>query len=163
MTDASGNGLPDGPDDDVLARVELQLAELLRRAERSGAAARRRSGLHDLDRSGYLLLHALHDGGPQHVRALADRMGLDASTVTRQVAALESAGHVERSRDPHDGRAVVVTATPSGREALAARRADRHDLYARVLGSWTPRDRERLAVLLARLNDDLDADKRAAR
>ncbi|WP_418276098.1 MarR family winged helix-turn-helix transcriptional regulator [Isoptericola jiangsuensis] len=162
MIDAQGNGLVEGgADDDVLARLELELAQLLRRAERSGAAARRRSGLHDLDRSGYLLLHTLHDDGPQHVRTLADRLGLDGSTVTRQVAALERAGHVERARDPHDGRAVVVTPTPDGRRALAARRADRRELYARVLDGWSDRDRERLATLLARLNDDLDADKRA--
>ncbi|MCK9794889.1 MarR family transcriptional regulator [Isoptericola sp. 4D.3] len=157
MTAARGNNV----DPDVLARVELGLAQLLRRAERTTAATTARTGGHDLDRSGYLLLHALRDGGPQRVQALADRLGIDASTVTRQVVALERAGHVERSRDPHDGRAVVVTATAGGRDALRAQRRRRATTYTEVLADWAPEDRVRLADLVERLNADLDAYKRS--
>ncbi|HWK92225.1 MAG TPA: MarR family transcriptional regulator, partial [Luteimicrobium sp.] len=113
-----------------------------------------------LDRSGYLLLHALREGGPQRVQALAERLGIDASTVTRQVVALERAGHVQRSRDPHDGRAVLVSATAGGRDALRAQRRRRSATYATVLADWSPADRTRLAELVERLNADLDAYKR---
>ncbi|WP_166850073.1 MarR family winged helix-turn-helix transcriptional regulator [Isoptericola sp. BMS4] len=167
MTAALGNSSPDqAPADDrggdgtsVLARVELGLAQLLRRAERTGAATS--EGTPVLDRSGYLLLHALHEGGPQHVRTLAERLGLDASTVTRQVVALERAGHVRRSRDPHDGRAVVVEATEDGLDAWAAQRHRRGAMYATVLDSWSLDDRALLADLVERLNFDLDAYKRS--
>ncbi|MFE6971622.1 MarR family winged helix-turn-helix transcriptional regulator [Isoptericola sp. NPDC057653] len=168
MTASLGNSSTDGhhdadPDDatgEVIARVELGLAQLLRRAERTTAATTVRTGGHDLDRSGYLLLHALRDGGPQHVRTLADRLGIDASTATRQVAALERAGHVVRSRDTEDRRAVVVTATPSGRRALDAQRRRRAITYSTVLESWPAEDRTLLAELVERLNADLDAYKR---
>jgi len=168
MTASLGNSSPDGRPDagpdgtapEVIARVELGLAQLLRRAERTTAATTARTGGHDLDRSGYLLLHALRDGGPQHVRALADRLGIDASTVTRQVVALERAGHVVRSRDTTDRRAVVVTATPSGRRALDAQRRRRAITYTTVLEDWPADDRALLADLVERLNADLDAYKR---
>ena len=155
-------GDPGGTSPEVLARVELGLAQLLRRAERTSAATTARGGASDLDRSGYLMLHALRDGGPQHVRALADRLGIDASTVTRQAVALERAGHVERSRDPQDLRAVVVTATDSGRRAFASQRRRRSATYEAVLDGWSATDRETLADLVERLNTDLDAYKRGA-
>jgi DNA-binding MarR family transcriptional regulator len=169
MNAASGNNAegelpgadPGDATPEVIARVELGLAHLLRRAERTTAATTARTGGHDLDRSGYLLLHALRDGGPQRVQALADRLGIDASTVTRQVVALERAGHVQRSRDPHDGRAVVVTATASGRDALRAQRRRRATTYSTVLADWAPEDRTLLADLVERLNADLDAYKRS--
>ncbi|MEU2202565.1 MarR family transcriptional regulator [Isoptericola sp. NPDC019482] len=155
---------PDRDDDpataEVVARVELGLAQLLRRAERTTAATTVRTGGHDLDRSGYLLLHALRDGGPQRVQALAERLGIDGSTATRQVAALERAGHVQRSRDPHDGRAVVVTATASGKDALRAQRRRRSATYSTVLADWEASDRILLAELVERLNADLDTYKR---
>ena len=83
MTASRGNNPADGrpaegadePAPDVVARVELGLAQLLRRAERTSAATTARTGGHDLDRSVYLLLHALRDGGPQRVHALAERLG----------------------------------------------------------------------------------------
>lgn len=147
---------------DVLGTIELEVAQLLRRAERTrasgGPGASRRGGT--LDRSGYLLLHTLGTHGPRNVHALAEALGLDASTVTRQVVALERQGHVHRARDPRDGRAVVVEATGSGLAELAAHRVARTDLYAGVLGGWSRLDRALLAELLGRLNADLDAFRR---
>ncbi|MFB8230907.1 MarR family winged helix-turn-helix transcriptional regulator [Cellulosimicrobium sp. NPDC055967] len=174
MTVAEGNdrasgaptGGPSARDDatahDVLGAIELEVAQLLRRAERTRASGTpgtsRRGGT--LDRSGYLLLHTLGTHGPLHVNALAEHLGLDASTVTRQVVALERAGHVRRARDPRDGRAVVVEPTSAGLDELAAHRVARTELYADVLGGWSRLDRALLAELLGRLNGDLDAYRR---
>lgn len=144
--------------DEVLARVELEIAQLLRRAE--GARSARGSTSSDLDRSGYLILHDLVVNGSQNVNVLAAHLGLDASTITRQVVCLERAGRVRRTRDPLDGRAVVVESTDTGLDDLERHRADRADLYGRVLGGWSRLDRALLAELLERLNDDLDAYRR---
>ncbi|WP_251150444.1 MarR family transcriptional regulator [Cellulosimicrobium sp. Marseille-Q4280] len=150
---------------DVVAAIELEVAQLLRRAERtsaSGSPGTARGGARTgtLDRSGYLLLQTLATHGPQNVNALAARLGLDASTVTRQVVALDRADHVRRVRDPHDGRAVLVEPTPEGLDELARHRATRAALYADVLGGWSRLDRSLLAELLARLNADLDDFRR---
>ncbi|MBD5786495.1 MarR family transcriptional regulator [Cellulosimicrobium terreum] len=165
MTVASGNDSRAAREDDAalatLADVELEVAQLLRRAERTRASGEpHRADRRGLDRSGYLLLHALDTRGPQNVNALADHLGIDASTVTRQVVSLDKAGHVRRTRDPRDGRAVVVEATDTGIERLRRHREARAALYADVLRDWSRLDRALLAELLERLNDGLDDYRR---
>jgi len=143
----------------TLSRVELQLALLLRRAERTGSV---RAGHNPaLERSGYLLLQVLHTEGPRGINALAERQGLDASTVTRQVVSLEKAGFARRSRDPRDGRAVRVEATPEGVAQLERERTRRAAMYDQILSDWSPTERALLATLLERLNHDLDTFRRA--
>ena len=44
-----------------------------------------------IDRAGYLALRTIEDLGPLSTKALATALNLDASTVTRQIAALETA------------------------------------------------------------------------
>ncbi len=146
------------PDEAPLSRVELQLALLLRRAERTGAI--RAGHTPALERSGYLLLQVLGREGPLGVNALAARQGLDASTVTRQVVSLEKAGFARRGRDPLDGRAVRVEATEAGRAQLERERTRRSAMYDQILAGWSPFERALLAEMLERLNHDLDAFRR---
>lgn len=148
----------DHPGEAPLSRVELQLALLLRRAERTGAI--RAGHTPALERSGYLLLQVLSAEGPLGINALAARQGLDASTVTRQVVSLEKAGFARRSKDPLDGRAVLVEATGSGRAQLERERVRRSAMYDQILTDWSPFERSLLAELLERLNHDLDAFRR---
>jgi DNA-binding MarR family transcriptional regulator len=49
------------------------------------------------------------DGHPVTVGELAGRLGLGAPATTALVDRLEAAGHVRRTRDPHDRRRVTVT------------------------------------------------------
>jgi DNA-binding transcriptional ArsR family regulator len=81
---------------------------LLRRAE-----ATRRTGLartNTLDRSAYLILRRLDEHGPRSVKAVADALGLDGSTVNRQVTAMERDGLVRRTRAT-DSRLTLVQPT----------------------------------------------------
>ena len=142
-------------DDDASAAVETQVALLLRLADRNRRATTRLSTT--LERSAYLALRLLDTTGPVGINEIADHLRLDASTVTRQVLAMEAAGYVTRERDVHDGRRAVVTTTPAGTAALAETRAARAEVYADILADWSPDDRRQLATLLTRLNDDLDA------
>lgn len=153
-------GEPAQPGQSPLSRVELQLALLLRRAERTGAARAGHSPA--LERSGYLLLQVLSTEGPLGINTLAGHQGLDASTVTRQVVSLEKAGFARRSRDPRDGRAVQVEATPAGRAQLDRERTRRSVMYDQILADWSPTERALLASLLERLNQDLDTFRRDA-
>ena len=63
------------------------------------------------------LLDSLADG-PRRITELADLEGIAQPTVTLLVGRLEQRGLVSRERDPVDGRAVRVTATLRGAEAL---------------------------------------------
>ena len=60
---------------------------------------------------------ALSEHGPMGVADLARRLGVSSPATTVLVDRLERAGHVERTRDPTDGRRVTVTDTLAGRAA----------------------------------------------
>ncbi|WP_448626553.1 MarR family winged helix-turn-helix transcriptional regulator [Geodermatophilus sp. URMC 64] len=111
----------------------------------------------DLPSFGWALLVPLEREGEQRLSVLAARVGVDLSVVSRQVAALERAGHVERRPDPYDGRASLIALTPAGRAALAATRAERTHWAAGALAAWDERDAARLGELLERLLTDIEA------
>lgn len=149
-------------EDNVLGIIETQVAMLMR----LGEATRRSTELKPhraLDRSAYVILRHLQAAGPLNVSALADRLNLDGSTVTRQVTALENDRLVERRRDPSDGRGIVIAPTPTGLEQVDAVRRARHDVYDRVLRDWDDADREALAKALERFNASLDSYMRETR
>jgi DNA-binding MarR family transcriptional regulator len=112
----------------------------------------------ELDRAGFGALVAL---GDQHLRMseLATRQGLDISTVSRRVAQLETAGLVERSADPADGRAAVMSLTPAGREVVASISELRRELLEAVVADWSEDDRREFARLLARFAEDMSVFK----
>ncbi|MGN6812662.1 MAG: MarR family winged helix-turn-helix transcriptional regulator [Thermomicrobiales bacterium] len=83
-------------------------------------------------------------GGPLTLGALAAAEQVRPPTMTRIVAALEQAGLVVREPEPTDGRAVLIRATPAGRQLLEEGRARRTAVLARQLAALTP---EELATL----------------
>lgn len=136
--------------------ITATLSQLVRLGRHLGArAADRIYG--DLPSFGWALLVPLERDGEQRCSALAARVGVDVSVVSRQIAALERAGHVERRPDPHDGRASLIRLSPAGAAALAATRAERRHWAAGALSQWDEADAERLGELLERLLTDLEA------
>ena len=108
---------------------------------------------HGLEGSGLGVLHHLTAVGPTRLSRLAELLGLDPSTTSRHVSALERSGHVERVADPDDRRAWLVQASESGHQAFQHARALRNALLDRVLGDWDPAEVDALAAALARFND----------
>ncbi|MEU8297101.1 MarR family transcriptional regulator [Micromonospora sp. NPDC048909] len=143
----------------TLGRIETEVAMLMR----LGEATRRGTGTAEhrvLDRAAYVILRHLADAGPQNVSALAARLNLDGSTVTRQVSAMQRDGLIVREPDPRDGRGMVVSPTPTGLQRMAAVQAARTRLYGDMLAEWAPQDRDTLAALLHRLNRALSSRAR---
>jgi DNA-binding MarR family transcriptional regulator len=139
---------------DALHVIETEMAVLARTLE----LLRRRGGIHRLlDRAGYLLLRTLEETGPLGVGSLAERVGLDGSTVTRQVAALERQGFATRRGDPADRRSAIVVPTPRGRELMREVQRLRRERFDDLLGGWTDRERDELGRLLTRLNRSIAA------
>lgn len=58
-------------------------------------------------------------GGAATMSVLADRLGMDRTTLTRNLGPLEKAGLISRGRDPGDGRVRRVKLTEDGRERLS--------------------------------------------
>lgn len=108
-----------------------------------------------LERAAYALLRELEAAGPERLTAVAARMGLDASTVSRQAAALEAAGLIARDPDPSDRRAHLLRVSERGADVLRQTRAARRGLFLQVMASWSDADRGRFARLLRRFNDEI--------
>jgi DNA-binding MarR family transcriptional regulator len=131
--------------------LEREIGLLLRRSR--AISARLAAELHpDLDGAAYGLLALLQDAGPQRASDLVARLGLDKSTVSRQVTSLVALGLVDRSADPEDGRALVLTPSAEGSARLARIREARRGKWEADLAGWPVDDVARLAELLGRFN-----------
>ena len=75
---------------------------------------RQRAQGETLDTGSFWLLKTLATSGPLRVTDLAVCANLDVSTVSRHVAQLHSAGLIERTPDPVDGRAQRVKLSAPG-------------------------------------------------
>ena len=69
----------------------------------------------DLDRAFFPLLARVDRLGPLGIVELAELAGRDYSTVSRQIAKLESLGLVSRCASPNDGRVHAAVITDQGR------------------------------------------------
>lgn len=137
--------------DTLYDRLQHQVALFARRAEqtRLGGVGKARNSM---DRAAYLLLNRLDKEGAMGVKALAEGMGIDSSTVTRQVAPLVESGLVKRTSHPEDGRAVVLALSTRGRQRLEEVRQSRRELMTLVTGDWSEQERNMFCELLGRFN-----------
>ena len=108
-----------------------------------------------LDRALFPLLVRLGAQGPSSVAALADRVGRDHTTVSRQLAKLESLALIERSEDRDDRRRRAARLTDAGRKTVQAIAAARHRLLSKALAHWSEADLAALATLNRRFADTL--------
>jgi len=108
-------------------------------AQRAGTA---------LDRSAFALLARLDDE-PRRIGELATITGLDMSTVSRQVDALEHAGLAHRKPHPTDKRGWLAVIADPGRRALHAHRQARREIFHQLLADV---DADELAITAAVLD-----------
>jgi DNA-binding MarR family transcriptional regulator len=136
---------------EAFVELEREIGLLLRRSR--AISARLAGQLHpELDGAAYGLLSLLQDAGALRASELVTRIGLDKSTVSRQVAHLVQLGLVDRAADPVDGRAQVLTPSPEGAARLARIRDVRRARWEDDLSDWPASDVATLAELLRRLN-----------
>ncbi|WAC56336.1 MarR family transcriptional regulator [Gordonia sp. SL306] len=115
------------------------VATLYHQLTRINRTLRTRGGKSNLTAGVAAALWTVINHAPIRLSELAERESVTAPTMSRIVAALEEQGFVERTPDPDDGRARLLTPTPAGVELIANARTER----ARVL-----------AAALDRLDDD---------
>lgn len=131
--------------------VKEELAPRLRWAITRTARRLRQEAGTDLGPSQVAALATIERHGPLSPSELADRERIKRPTATRIVGHLETAGLVERVRDPEDGRASILSVTSEGRELLKRLRARKTAYLAKRLGALDAEDRrtlERAAELL---------------
>jgi len=118
------------------------------------AALIREAGV-ELDRALFPLMVRIGGRGPIGVGELAELVGRDYTTVSRQVARLESMGLVARRPAKRDRRVHEATVTAAGREMARALDKARDRLLAPMLSKWNVTDRQHLVRLMRRLADDV--------
>ncbi len=139
---------------DPHSQLWTELGALLRGLKDLNAFAIEESGVR-VELSGVTLLGRLALIGPARLTELAASLGLDPSSVSRQVAAVERSGYVAREDDPSDGRATRLVLTAQGREVVDAVHAKRAEALVRLTPGWSDSDVDRLTGLIARLNHDI--------
>jgi DNA-binding MarR family transcriptional regulator len=144
--------------DDALGHALLELAAFIN-DPRQDWRMMDEAGL-DLDPAFLPLLVRLGARGSAGVVELAAELGRDHSTMSRQLARLESAGLVQRSTSEADARVRTANVTPRGEEAVAAISAARRRLLDRALAEWPLGERETLTRLLGRFAESMKATMR---
>lgn len=81
----------------------------------------------------YLVMLVLWETDHLSLKKIGERLHLDSGTLTPLVNKLISQGYIEKARNPHDERQLVIQLTPTGR-ALKNDAADIPAKLAEVLG-----------------------------
>jgi len=117
-------------DADDTARLALELRSAIGRLRRRLLEL---SDSHDLTPSQTTLLTALGKQGPSTASALAAAERVRPQSIAVPLGVLEERGFVVRTPDPDDGRRLLVTLTPEGREVFEGSRRARQQWLAEAL------------------------------
>ena len=110
-----------------------------------------------LDRALFPLLIVVERKGPLGVVELSEFVGRDYTTVSRQVAKLESLGLITRRFSEDDSRVREAVITAKGKQMTSAIDAARERLANLVFAKWSKRDLQDLARLMRQFADDLQS------
>jgi DNA-binding MarR family transcriptional regulator len=111
-----------------------------------------------LDRALFPLLVGVERFGPIGVVELADRVGRDYTTVSRQVAKLESLGLVERQGSAADRRVREAVIAPKGKAMTDLVDAARERIGRAILRTWEAPDIDQLVRLMRKFADAVKDD-----
>lgn len=110
-----------------------------------------------LDRALFPLLVGIGRFGPIGVVEMSDRVGRDYTTVSRQIARLESLGLVRRQGSAKDARVREAVITAKGRAMTARVDEAREQIGRAIFATWDAKDFDALVRLMRRFADDLKA------
>ncbi len=106
-----------------------------------------------LDHALFPLLVLIGRFGPIGIVDLADRVGRDYTTVSRQVTKLESLGLAVRIGNKTDRRVREAQITPKGRAMIDRIDATRDTYVGAILKTWNARDVDELLRLMRKFAD----------
>jgi DNA-binding MarR family transcriptional regulator len=138
---------------DKLGGALLDLAALLNSPQRDEALLRE-AGV-AIDRALFPLLVALGARGQMTVAEVAELVGRDHTTVSRQLAKLDTLDLIARSAGAEDRRRTTAALTAKGRKIVQAITAARRRLLGRALANWSAADLKMLAEINRRFADAL--------
>ncbi|BBP76121.1 MarR family winged helix-turn-helix transcriptional regulator [Pseudomonas gingeri] len=134
----------------------VEIVGVMNRPQRDEAMVRE-AGI-SLDRALFPLLVLVERLGPIGVVELADRVGRDYTTVSRQVAKLDSLGLVGRQENANDRRVREAVITAKGKAMTDRIDAARERMGQGIFAKWEHQDVADLVRLIRRFADDLKGD-----
>ena len=117
----------------------------------------RKAGI-PLDRALFPLLVGIERFGPIGVVELAGRVGRDYTTVSRQVAKLESLGLVERQESAGDRRVRKAAVTAKGKAMTDLVDAAREKVGRAIFATWDAHDIDELVRLMRKFADAIQQE-----
>jgi DNA-binding MarR family transcriptional regulator len=96
--------------------------------------------------------------GPIGIVDLADRVGRDYTTVSRQVTKLESSGPVERRASAADGRVREAAITDNGKALTNEIDVARDEMARAIFKDWSELDVVNLVRLMRRFADTVKSE-----
>jgi DNA-binding MarR family transcriptional regulator len=97
------------------------------------------------------VLLAIDSTEPASQQEIAQRMGVDRTTMVAIIDALEAKGIIARHPDPEDRRRNVVELTPTGQDMLRQAITASDAAEAQLLAPLSPAESQQLRDLLARV------------
>lgn len=129
----------------------IDIVSLMNRPQRDESLVRE-AGI-SLDRALFPLLVGIERVGPIGIVELADRTGRDYSTVSRQVAKLESLGLAERRQSTADRRVNEAVVTPKGKAMTDKIDAARERNARAIFETWDRHEIDELVRLMRKFAD----------
>jgi DNA-binding MarR family transcriptional regulator len=151
-TVSRGQGHEDDPEERGATFPDDVISTVLRRLVRSGGLleSHAHAGVH-ASLSEVLALRELIEEPGMAQNELAERLGLEKSTVSRLVAGMQQRGLVSRDRDPENRRYLRLTLTAAGDKTARRVAAHFHEHHRVVFGALTPSELNALTVGLTAL------------
>ena len=140
----------------MLHEALIDIVSVINRPQRDEAMVRD-AGI-SLDRALFPLLVVIERRGAIGVVDLADRVGRDYTTVSRQVAKLESLGLVKRQTAIADRRVSQAIVTEKGQSMTDAVDRARERLVGAMFAKWDERDVADLIRLMRKFADAISGD-----
>lgn len=108
----------------------------------------------------FRVLTMIHRDGSSTVSALAERLMVDKSLISRSVSELEALGFIQRRADPTDRRIRVLSVTELAEERLRSARLPYESILANGVAGWPLQTIEELTDLLGALAEGVAAERR---
>ena len=108
----------------------------------------------DLDATSIVAVTVLDRDGEQRASALASRLRVGASAISKLSNRLSAHGLIEKRQDPDDSRATLLRLTAAGTAAATALAQAGDVMMADLMRRWPADDRTEFTRLLSRFRDD---------
>lgn len=139
---------------ETIRDLEHEVGVLIRRVRRV-IGVRARAVHESLQPAAYLMLGYVNESGPVRASSIVEVFDIDKGAISRQVHHLMELGLVERTPDPADGRATLLTVTDEGARRMKHVAEHRRKWLDEQLGDWSEQELADFVNELARYNTAL--------